>query len=229
MAIALAAGFQSAPVSARPAARSVAVAPGAAVSGRAQVVDGDTLDIAGVRVRLEGIDAPETGQHCKRRLLGTWDCGGAATRALTKMVEGETVTCASRGQDKYGRMLGVCYAKGAEINARLVREGHAWAFFKYSKAYVADEAVARSNHLGVFSVDGNMPPWDYRAGAWRTAEQVAPEGCAIKGNVSRKGRIYHMPWSPWYQRVGIDAARGERWFCTEAEAIAAGWRPVEGS
>ncbi len=59
---------------------------------------------------------------------------------------------------------------------------------------------------------------------------AAPDGCVIKGAVTKNGRIYHMPWSPWYDKVRIDddpAKRGERrWFCSEAEAEAAGWRPA---
>ena len=52
------------------------------------------------------------------------------------------------------------------------------------------------------------------------------DGCAIKGNVTRNGRIYHMPWSPWYGQVTIDETQGKRWFCSETEAMAAGWRPA---
>ena len=62
---------------------------------------------------------------------------------------------------------------------------------------------------------------------WAAAEQQAPEGCAIKGNVTKHGSIYHMPWSPWYAQIKIEPDKGKRWFCTEAEALAAGWRPVQ--
>jgi hypothetical protein len=48
----------------------------------------------------------------------------------------------------------------------------------------------------------------------------------IKGNITNGGRIYHMPWSPWYEKVRIETTKGERWFCNENEAVAAGWRPV---
>jgi hypothetical protein len=64
------------------------------------------------------------------------------------------------------------------------------------------------------------------AGRWAAAEPSAPEGCAIKGNVTSNGRIYHMPWSPWYAKVRIEPAKGERWFCSEAEAAGAGFRPA---
>lgn len=198
------------------------------ITGPAKVIDGDTLDIDGIRIRLEGIDAPESGQRCKRRWLGTWNCGEAATKALIRLVAGGDISCESRGRDVYRRLLAVCHAGGEDINARLVRDGLAWAFVKYSQSYVGVETEARAARRGIFSAD-NQPAWDYRAQAWQGAEQKAPEGCAIKGNVSGKGRIYHMPWSPWYSRVSIDAERGERWFCSESEALAAGWRPVQGS
>jgi len=202
-------------------------APGR-ISGHARVIDGDTLEIDGVRIRLEGIDAPESAQRCKGRWFGTWACGSAATKALTKLVRNHEVICESRGRDVYRRVLAVCHADGVEINARLVHDGLAWAFVRYSRTYVREEADARAAHRGIFAAE-NQPAWDYRAGSWKTAEQDAPKGCAIKGNISSKGRIYHMPWSPWYHRVSIEPSRGERWFCSEKEAIAAGWRPVHGS
>ena len=73
-----------------------------------------------------------------------------------------------------------------------------------------------------------MPAWDYRAQALgRRRAHRRPSGCAIKGNVTKSGRIYHMPWSPWYAQIRIEPDKGKRWFCTEAEALAAGWRPVQ--
>ena len=204
------------------------VVPPHQVVGTADVVDGDTIDINGQRIRLEGIDAPEKAQVCTRRLFGTWKCGMAATKALWRMVKDKTVTCERRGTDKYGRMLGVCYADGVEINRKMVRDGNAWAFVKYSDIYVAEETEARTGKRGVFATD-NQPPWDYRTRHWAYAKEQAPAGCAIKGIVTRNGRIYHMPWSPFYDRVAIDGARGERWFCSEQEALAAGWRPAGGS
>lgn len=197
-----------------------------AVSGKVRVIDGDTVDIDGVRIRLEGIDAPETGQRCARRLIGSWACGAVATEALTRLVEGKAVRCDPRGVDKYNRLLAVCFADGRDINAWMVREGLAWAFVRYSQAYVAEEAAARASRIGIWQAD-TQTAWDYRARKWATAEDKAPQGCAIKGNVTKNGRIYHMPWSPWYPQIHIDQEKGKRWFCSEAEALAAGWRPVE--
>lgn len=228
VAIALVGGFLSCLAGHGPTGAALAASSPGSLSGEARVIDGDTLDLGGQRVRLEGIDAPETGQTCAGGWLGTWDCGMAATKALRKLVDAHSVTCERRGTDKYGRMLGICFADGVDINQRMVRSGHAWAFVKYSSTYVAEEAAARAERLGVFAAE-NSPPWVYRTQQWASAEQQAPAGCAIKGNVTRNGSIYHMPWSPWYAKVVIDEGRGERWFCTESEAVAAGWRPAHGS
>ena len=205
------------------AARSVA--EHGASSGRARVIDGDTLEIDGRHIRLEGIDAPEMGQTCGRSLIGSWKCGSAAAERLAELVAKRSVSCESRGDDKYGRMLGICFVDGNDINAQMVREGYAWAFVKYSQTYVEQEATARTQRVGIWQGDAE-PAWVYREKRWAGAEQAAPQGCAIKGNVTEHGHIYHMPWSPWYAKVKIEAAKGERWFCSEAEATAAGWRPA---
>jgi endonuclease YncB( thermonuclease family) len=204
-------------------------APGAAtavtadITGPASIVDGDTLDIGGQRVRLDGIDAPETAQTCSRRWAGSWDCGKAATKALGALIGGHQVSCQSRGTDKYGRMLGVCSVDGSELNGALVRAGMAWAFVKYSTAYVEAEKLAKAAQAGVWQGAAEAP-WIFREKRWQVAEQTAPSGCAIKGNVTGNGQVYHMPWSPWYHKVKVEPARGERWFCSEAEAQKAGWR-----
>lgn len=197
----------------------------ALLSGPARVLDGDTLNIGGVRVRLEGIDAPEHGQICGQRGGGTWNCGSAAANTLEKLIGRDLVECTPSGHDKYGRILAFCRAGTRDLNAEMVRTGHAWAFVKYSTLYVSTEAEARAASVGIWQGEAD-PPWVYRERRWTSAAPVAPEGCAIKGNVSAKGHLYHLPWSPWYDRVRVDVNRGERWFCSEADALAAGWRPA---
>lgn len=198
------------------------------LSGPARVVDGDTLEVAGQRIRLEGIDAPELSQNCTAASGTEWNCGGAAAQALRRLISNKDIACDSRGLDKYGRMLGVCFEEGLEINSELVTQGFAWAFIKYSQSYVAAERVARAAKAGIWQGPA-LPAWEYRHKQWASAEPAAPAGCAIKGNVSGKGRIFHTPWSPWYGQVTIDPGRGEHWFCSEGEALAAGWRPASGS
>jgi len=200
--------------------------PPAALVGDAQVVDGDTLDVAGERVRLEGIDAPEMSQTCTGSGGTAWDCGLEARRELVRLTQGQTIACDRRGHDKYGRTLAICFVDGEDINGELVKSGLARAFVRYSQEYVADENAARTAKAGLWQGE-SVAPWDYRKQSWTAAEVKAPSGCAIKGNISKKGHIYHVPWSTWYDKVVIDESKGERWFCTEADALAAGWRAAE--
>jgi endonuclease YncB( thermonuclease family) len=227
----------------------VALSPRTLV-GSARVLDGDTIDIATreygvVRIRLEGIDAPEGGQRCQLKWYGTWDCGRSATTALTQMINDRIVTCDDRGLDKYGRTLGVCFADGRDINSEMVRIGLAWAYIHYSTMYVAQEKDARAARIGVWQA-ATQAPWEWRAAKRQpnsAAAQLAPvrfvgavpaqpapesrpEGCDIKGNITKSGRIYHTPASPWYERVKMSLGFGRRWFCSESEAQAAGWRPA---
>ncbi|MFV0297731.1 MAG: thermonuclease family protein [Hyphomicrobiaceae bacterium] len=197
----------------------------AMVTGRAAAIDGDTLAVGGVRVRLEGIDAPELEQTCNDAEGRTWACGRAAQSWLARAVANRLVSCEDRGLDKYRRVLGICSIDGRNLNAELVRRGLAWAFVRYSRSYVDQEHDARRQRVGIWS-GPSRPAWEYRHGSWHQALATAPAGCPIKGNVSPRGRIYHMPWSPWYRRIRMDQGKGKRWFCSEAEAIKAGWRPA---
>jgi hypothetical protein len=137
------------------------------------------------------------------------------------------VRCLSHERDVYGRLLAVCWANDIELNAQMVAEGLAWAYRRYSDAYVQIEEQARLANLGVWQGEAEAP-WDYRANRWERAAAESPRpGCPIKGNINREGeKIYHTPWSPWYDRTVIDESKGQRWFCDEAEAEAAGWRPA---
>lgn len=202
------------------------------VVGSARVTDGDTIVIGSVKVRLEGIDAPEADQTCGKAWFGTWKCGLEATRHLELLVRDRAVRCESKGTDAYGRMLGVCFTEGLELNADMVRNGFAWAFVKYSTRLVEVEADARAAKRGIWQ-GAAIPAWQWRAERWRAAEgEKRAEGetqCLIKGNITRNGNIYHLPWQRWYDKTRIETGKGERWFCTEAEAIAAGWRPAVAS
>lgn len=188
------------------------------VRAEVSIVDGDTFDLGDVRIRLSGIDAPEFGQQC-----GSWDCGVASLEALDQVIHSGTVECESLESDGYGRVIAKCMVGGKDIGETLVLDGLAYAFVKYSTEYVEAEKSARIGGLGIWQGDFQRP-WDYRAEKWQSAEHEAPNGCPIKGNISDNGKIYHAPWSPWYKKTRIDESKGEHWFCSEAEAVAAGWR-----
>ena len=210
------------------------------VAVRARVIDGDTIEVGSVRIRLFGLDAPESAQRC---LAGSrrWPCGEQATRALVGRIDGRSVACEERDQDRYGRIVAVCRYGGQDVNAWLVREGWAMAYRRYSSAYASEEASAKAAKRGVWRGEF-VPPWDWRRGdrlksasrgdrvkATRDAPRVAARdrgNCNIKGNISHNSgkRIYHMPGDRDYERTRISTSRGERYFCSEAEARAAGWR-----
>jgi endonuclease YncB( thermonuclease family) len=200
------------------------------VSGVASVVDGDTLDVGAVTVRLHGVDAPEAGQRCERADGKSWACGLRAADRLASFADGRMVRCAVLDRDQYARLIGRCATPAADggvpdVGRQMVREGLAWAFTRFSDDYVEDEADARARRVGIWQGAAEAP-WDYRAARWSAAAQAAPDPrCPIKGNISWGGeRIYHTPWSPWYDRTSIRETDGERWFCDEAEARGAGWR-----
>ena len=201
------------------------------VSGRARVIDGDTIEVNGDRIRLHGIDAPESAQTCVAESK-RWQCGRHATRVLDDRIAGRAVDCEQRDRDRYGRIVAVCRLGGGDLNAWMVAEGWALAYRRYSSAYVAQEAAAKAARRGLWRGDF-VAPWDWRAGGrLQSAHQDARSDtgqksgdCRIKGNISRDGtRIYHVLGGKYYERTRISPQKGERWFCSEAEAQSAGWR-----
>jgi len=203
------------------AAVLLSVAEAQTLTGRASVGDGDTLRLAGETVRLHAIDAPETGQTCADADGRRWPCGRAAERALARLAEGG-LRCEGRERDPYGRLVAKCYADGADVARRLVRRGAAFAYPQYGRDYVSAERRASAEGRGVWRGKATRP-WAVRDA--RTAESDGgSQGCRIKGNISENGRIYHLPGQAFYNRTRISDERGERWFCSEAAARAAGWR-----
>jgi endonuclease YncB( thermonuclease family) len=201
------------------------------VSGPAAVIDGDTIEVGGNRIRLHGIDAPESAQDC---LAGgrLWRCGRHATRALRGRMADRSVACEEWDRDRYGRVVAVCRLGGTDLNAWMVSEGWALAYRRYSRKYVAEEALAKAARRGLWRGEF-VAPWNWRAGqrlqpvrrGARSDTGRNRGGCRIKGNISRAGaRVYHVPGGRYYERTKINPSRGERWFCSEAEARSAGWR-----
>ena len=190
--------------------------------GLAKLIDGDTIDIDGKRIRLDGIDTPETGQRCIDERGESYLCGKRATDELRRLIRGQPVVCIGKEHDEYERLIAYCTAGDLELNREMVRLGWAVAFEKYNDIFLPEHIEARKAARGIWRGTFQMPH-ELRAERWKIEAQVAPEGCPIKGNI-RKDRIYHMPWSRNYAATHINTAKGERWFCSEAEAIAAGWR-----
>jgi endonuclease YncB( thermonuclease family) len=202
------------------------------ISGRPKIVDGDSFEIDDVGIRLFGVDAPEAQQDCARDGR-SWRCGAAAETELRRLVGSATIVCRKEDTDSYGRIVARCSNGSTDLAAAMARAGFAVAYRRYSYDYVDEEREAKAAKRGIWAGEFT-PPEEYRRDAdtptQRRGEPATPSTppsprCRIKGNISGEGeRIYHTPDSPSYDATVIDEIRGERWFCSEAQARAAGWR-----
>ena len=129
------------------------------IIGKANVTDGDTIKINDQKIRLFGIDAPETKQFCKEVYLSflifnfkrDYKCGEKSTNALKKKIQGKNIRClVQNDKDRYRRNIGICYLKKQDINSWLVKNGYAIAYRRYSKKYINDEQYAEDNKLGIW-------------------------------------------------------------------------------
>jgi endonuclease YncB( thermonuclease family) len=134
------------------------------LNGVASVIDGDTVEIRGTRIRLHGIDAPESRQLCTRPSGQSWRCGQQAALALSDRIGRRSVICVARDTDRYGRTIAVCSQDGIDLNAWMVAEGWAVAYRQYSRDYVLADTEARSAGRNIWSGTFVMP-WDWRRGA----------------------------------------------------------------
>jgi micrococcal nuclease len=195
------------------------------------VVDGDTIDveIAGVptRVRYIGINTPET-VHPTRAA----ECfGREASTKNAALVSGKMVTLERdvNETDRYGRLLRYVYVDGVMINETLVAQGYASVStyppdVRYTERFQTAEATAREAEMGLWGAGCNV----YRSPSSEEGSagvNNAAGTCSIKGNISETGeRIYHTLGCEYYHQTVITETKGERWFCTDDEALAAGWR-----
>lgn len=189
------------------------------------VSDGDTITVLDEqkrqhKVRLEGIDAPESNQ----------DFGSKAKQSLSDLVFGKTVTVTSSKKDRYGRTLGKVTLDGKNMNLEQVNRGMAWFYRAYAKelpgsdaaTYEQAEARARQEKRGLWTDPSPTPPWDFRGGKTAKAPGAKPIATAtgpIIGN--RNSKIYHLPNCPDYNKV---SEKNRAPFASEAEAQAAGYR-----
>lgn len=139
---------------------SVSGPTAALLVGRSSVVDGDTLEIHGTRIRLEGIDAPESRQRCGSAGQ-EWPCGQQAALALSDWIADRPVSCQRRGTDRYQRVIGRCYVNNVDMQGWMVSNGWALAYRRYSEDYVAAEEHAAAARVGMWR-DEFVPPWEWR-------------------------------------------------------------------
>lgn len=192
-----------------------------------RVVDGDTIEIAdGEHVRYIGIDAPESANP-----RAPVQCFGfEARRRNQELTEGKAVWLERdlSDRDRYGRLLRYVRLGETMVNEQLVREGYVRVHtvppdVRYTERFQSAEREAREAGRGLWG--GCTFHSKDEEGKEKSKAANENAQCAIKGNVSAAGeRIYHLHGCPYYAQTRIDETRGERWFCSEAEAEAAGWR-----
>ncbi|OPH83025.1 thermonuclease family protein [Nitrobacter vulgaris] len=213
------------------------------IVGEPRIVDGDTVDIGGKKIRLQGIDAPESDQLCLDAQGEKWACGIAARDALSAFSKNRPWSCEVEGRDRYDRSLAFCSIGSQDINQWIVQNGWALAFVSYSNRYVADESWSRDIHAGLWS-GAFIAPWDWRSRSEQTvilgsisvpataqklwlegmSSQDAPDpACTIKAGVHDGECIYHLTGDRWYAKMTMDKP-DRHWFCSEKEAEAAGCR-----
>lgn len=132
--------------------------------------------------------------------------------------------CVPTERDAYDRLLAHCSVNGIDLSTWSAASGWSWAFVRYSDRLLPEEQAARAQKLRTWAANDVQAPWENRQSRWGVAAQTASDGCPVKGNISPSGeKIYHVAWNgQFYDRTKIGTGKGERWFCSEAEAIAAG-------
>lgn len=216
---------------------SIIDAPSSGLVKVIRVIDGDTVEIeGGERVRYIGIDTPETVDPRK-----PVQCFGVeASRKNKELVDGKEVRLEKdvTDTDKYGRLLRYVWIGETLINLELVKQGFAQSYsyppdIKYQDDFVKAEREARDTKIGLWDVCQEVdtssvvtPVVPPPSSQTETNTTVAPPAsCVIKGNINSSGEmIYHLPGCNSYNVTKIDESRGEKWFCSESEALVAGWR-----
>ena len=131
------------------------------IIGIPKIIDGDTIYINEYKIRLEGIDAPEMRQECKKERLKissivgftfykNYSCGRISKEKLIAKINGSQIKCISTTKDRYKRYIATCFKDKINLNRWMVRNGYAVAYRRYSKEYISDEDFARENKLGLW-------------------------------------------------------------------------------
>ena len=190
-----------------------------------RVIDGDTIEIeGGEKVRYIGIDTPETVDPRK-----PVQCFGVeASKKNKEMVEGKMVRLEKdiTDRDKYNRLLRYVWLNDVFVNLELVKQGFAYSYsyppdIKYQGEFLKAQQEAREAKRGLWSAC----PDAEKETTVPVIDSASNGSCLIKGNISTSGeKIYHLLGCGSYSKTQIDEKRGEKWFCSESKAQAAGWR-----
>ena len=130
------------------------------ILGKAKIIDGDTIHIKSNKIRLHGIDAPETKQTCKIDNQD-WYCGKQSIKELKNLINNQKVECNVNDVDRYNRYVAICFVNEININQWMVKNGWAIAYRYYSKDYIVEEKYANDNKLGIWNSEF-IEPYAYR-------------------------------------------------------------------
>ena len=131
------------------------------ISGIPKIIDGDTVHINNYKFRLEGIDAPEMKQQCKKESLKIssiigfsfykdYSCGQVSIAKLKAKINRSKIKCIFTSKDRYKRYIATCFKGETNLNQWMVRNGYAIAYRRYSKKYIPDEDFAKEKKLGLW-------------------------------------------------------------------------------
>ena len=130
------------------------------ITGKAKIIDGDTIHIDKNKIRLHGIDAPEWDQTCTLSYK-VWECGKKSTLALKKLIANQIVICKINNIDQYNRYIAVCFSDRVNLNKKMVLDGWAIAYRYYSQDYIKEENIARRNKVGIWA-GKFLEPYQFR-------------------------------------------------------------------
>ncbi len=210
-----------------------------------RVVDGDTIDVnidgQISRIRLIGINTPEVVDPRQPVQCFGKEASDKAKGSLTNQNVRLEADSSQDDKDKYGRLLRYVWREdGLFYNLEMIKLGYAFEYtyflpYKYQAEFKNAQNYASSNKLGLWAdntCNGRLIPaaneGESRVLGTNLQTATSSNSCLIKGNINAKGeKIYHLPDCPYYNQTVIEESKGEKWFCTEAEAIAAGWRKAQ--
>lgn len=130
--------------------------------GQASIIDGDTLEVHGTRIRLWGVDAPESDQLCRGADSNLYRCGAKAANDLNSFIARRPVSCTPVGEDQYRRTVAICSVGGADLGEWLVRNGLALDWPHYSKGkYASAQRDADRSGRGMWA-GSYVEPWLFR-------------------------------------------------------------------
>ncbi|MEO1710837.1 MAG: thermonuclease family protein [Pseudomonadota bacterium] len=189
------------------------------IVGRARASAGDRLAIDDRTYQLAGITAPLPAQTCRTTRGRLFRCGREARQALARLVRRNTVTCLVNDATEQAR----CSTARGDLGGAMVARGLAFREGEAGARYEVEETAAKRARRGIWRGQPEHPEaWKKRV--WDAARARAPNGCPIKGRVRRGAKTFLMPSDRGYRRARVRARRGDRWICSEGEAIADGWR-----